>query len=258
MTKGNKKLGMNALMRRPEFGAPLRFIDGRAGSWIDCLTLNPQAVDQAIVQITPLIAHFPTGELRAERKLALRRVSYREQGSTLHAYVRPLAVCPEIKADPARARVLSRKLSRCESIRYSAGRAVNSVLDLRLMLGALQWYILQKVLTVVVARMEAKDCSVQERELLQRKFSKLLLNKEALLQSAEDTKAQRDKRKQDLQNQVTEVEKKALVDDVMNAIRLKLPIPTEKQELAATYFHEMNQKQATPAGPFVHQRQTPR
>src|SRR5947207_1645745 len=122
-----------AMMRRPEFGGPLRFVQQQKKGWQDSLSLRPEDMDRAVEEIAALVLRLPRGALDSTDKMLYRKALYPALGTILRAYARAARSCPEIKEDPQALEGLARKLTRYTSIQDDSGRAVNSALDLRLL-----------------------------------------------------------------------------------------------------------------------------
>ena len=231
-----------AILRRPDFGGPLRYVSTEPASWKANLSMAPEQLDKTVERVAALALKLPRGALQGQKKAAHRKATYPEQGSVLRGLARAVRLCPEIGADPQALEALARKLARHANLRRKAGKATNSAIDLRLVLGALQWFMLRGVLEKVVQRLEAPDCTRAERELLEDKFSKLLLHKEELLAGAEASRLVGGELRKEVLAQAEEVERRTLVSDVKHAVRLGRPVDPQALETAARANRELKTK----------------
>lgn len=236
-----------ALLRRPDVSGSLRFIDTSKNGLRAALSLEPKAMNHLIQNLSTLVVKLPQGMLRVQDKRQLRRIYAPEMGTVLRAYGSALTECQELKIDPEIAHDLSRKLARCQNIKERSARLINIALDLRLLLGALQWHLSRSVLQAVVARMEDPSCPRAEVEELRDRFSRLLLQKEFLLRNLEETQHVRKERLTELKEEQAQIEKQTLIADVMDAVRQGRPVDRTTLERAALYHNEM-QKQKEEAG----------
>src|SRR5438552_2616401 len=88
---------LQALMRRPDFGGPLRFINLPASRWQASLSRSAEDFDQAVEKLAPLLQRLPRGVLQGSQKMLYRKSVYPELGTILRAYGRALAKVPEIQ-----------------------------------------------------------------------------------------------------------------------------------------------------------------
>lgn len=234
-----------SVMRRPEYGGPLRFVETqRPGSVRRALSLKPQDMDWTIGRLGAVIIKLPARGKIGPQRAQQRRMVYVGQGSVLRAYASAVTACPEVAAQVSGGRLVetARKLARYENLRQKAARSVHGALDLRLLLGGQQFYMLQQVLRRVIARLEAPDCTPKEAEQLQSKFSRLLLHKEALLQEQAQGRKAVTVRQAELEEEIRRMERRTLVNDVKEAIRHNRPVDPESLEAAAHYDLELEEE----------------
>jgi hypothetical protein len=236
-----------SVMRRPEYGGPLRFLEAeRPGNVRRALSLKPQDMDWSIGRLGALVIKLPAGGAVGAQRGRQRRLGYVGQGSVLRAYASAVRSCPEIASEIKGERMIevARKLARYENLRQKAATSLNGALDLRLLLAGQQVYMLQQVLRHVVARLSAADCTPKEAERLQSKFSKLLLHKEMLLQDQAQGRMASAAQREEMQAEIERVERRILVNDVKEAIRQRRPVDPENLEAAARYNREMEAEAA--------------
>jgi hypothetical protein len=243
----DKDLGQGQMIRRPAF-AGLTFLSAPASDWHAAFELDPEELEQLLLRLGMINARLPHAEAVAADRAAQRRKVYRAQGAVLREYAGTLRSFPDVGYAPEPLLLEASRISRFESAHAKASQALNAALDLRLVLGGLQWFLLQQVLAAVVARMEHPDCPRAERERLQSRFSRLLLRREALQQTREQRKAARDKRKKEAAAQLNEVESQILIEDTMEALRQGREVDPTVLERAARAYRDQNTRRKNDEG----------
>lgn len=252
---------LKALMRRPEFGAPLRFLRPDVGSLRDGVSLRAADLNGLVAQVCALSVLLPRGGVSGVRKARLRKGCSPEIGSLLRGYAQALDACPELGGEPARpvselvAELVdrARRLARYQNLQYRSGRWVNQTLDLRLLLGALQWFLLSSVLQTVVARIEDPACPREEAERLRDRFSKLLLHRDRLSSDRAAGREAGKERRQALAQEIAELERRDRVQDVITALRHGRPVDQETLEQAARDYADIRGTDRAP-GPTTERK----
>jgi hypothetical protein len=237
------------VLRRPEVNGPIRGVPAQQVALRRCMLLKPEAVDGTLAELAQIAAKLPDDNLDPAQRAALRKQLYPEVATVLRNFAQGVRRYPAIGAPdkPQELERVARLIGLFSCITRNANHGVSRAMDLRLLLGAFQWYLLRTLLLKLTARLEDPACTPGERSRLINAFSKLLLHREKLLLSNEERLALWRTNQQKMQDEIDETERVTFVVDTMNAVRLRLPVSAETLEQAALFLHEMKQKAAAAA-----------
>src|SRR5579883_2562050 len=153
---------LRALLRRPTRARALPFDDPESAGLHASMAIRPEDMGQMVQALAPLVLRFPRGTLQGAERAVCRRNAAPGMGAVLHEYAaalggfgqwlegprRPGAV-PWPPLDRNQVRLLAHRLARLDNLRLATAEALHQAIDVRLVLGALQWYMLRAVLRAV-------------------------------------------------------------------------------------------------------------
>lgn len=240
----NNTRQLKQLARRPGVG-PLRFlVEDQQADLKDNVSLLPDDLYHEVGRVAKLTEPLPMGVYTSQRKAQLRRAQQTQPGNSLRLYGIALSHCAQISVDPKAFKDVEQRLARLEVVATRAERWVNAALDLRLVLGALQSFVLSRVLQDVVGRLESPTCTPAERERLESKFGKLLLHKDALIADQQKQRELLAERRREMEAQAAEADRQTLLTNVLADIRLGRPVDQATLEAAARYMDQQQQSEA--------------
>src|SRR5258708_5475293 len=105
------------VMRRPDFGGPLRFVASAQKGWESSLSLAPGDMKKAVAALAALLSALPRGALSAKRKAQLRRKLYAGLRNVLRGYAEQLVDLPALKTDPQAMEEMANKIAEYTNLR---------------------------------------------------------------------------------------------------------------------------------------------
>lgn len=236
--------GLAATLRRLEAGGPLRGVD-HPGPQISAATLDalaPETIDGYIKDLSEPAGRLAELEYASPERRLMARYLHANQDVLLMSWANACdrAGGLAVKGLPSAA-AFSELRDEAEGYRQivrSAAAGVNTMLDVRLMLGGLMWFTLGAVLRVVIAKLEDPATPADESAELSDAFGPILLHKDQLLRDRETERAQLEADQARLQVELKQAEDEMVLQDVMHAIRMQLPVHPQRMAQALRVMRE--------------------
>jgi hypothetical protein len=242
-------------LRRIDGGNLSRVLDVPREKLSEAMSLRPTALSGTLVRLAEQTLKLPRLSYSATQLAQRRRLSsgrhltaYRNYSQALRQRQVMLGGA-EAGAWPSAERLdgLLDLMGLYTGITRYTATGISRAMDLRLLLGALQFYMLSEVTRVVVAHLEDPALPKMERSRIEAAFASILEHKEQLLATAEQRRATRKRMNEEIAAQIAASQERSELLDTLHAIAMGVPVDQASLEKAAMAYVAEKRRQGQKA-----------